>query len=83
MYAIRRKKEKLKRFLQTKLQLLNDIQNEIPKSAHKKPPAMPDEHEDEYMEKNLDVVMTMPKEPPNPAAMSEQTIQYVLVKNRH
>lgn len=83
MYAIRRKKERLKNFLQAKLQLLNDIQNEIPKSAHKKPPAMPEEHEDEYMEKNLEVVMTMPKEPPNPATMSEHTIQRVMVQTRH
>lgn len=79
VYAIRRRKEQLKQSLQEKLHMLNDIQAEIPKSAHKKPPAMPEEHADEYVEKNLEIIMTMPKEPPNPAVMSEHVIHYVMV----
>lgn len=78
---MRSEKERLKQFLQQKLQLLSEIQSELPKNAHKKAPAMPEEHEEEYMERNLEVVMTIPKEPPNPAAASEHVIRYVMVAN--
>lgn len=83
---MRRRKEKLKMFLQEKLQMLDDVQQEIPKNIHKKPPPMPQEYEEEYMEKNLEVVMTIPEEPPNPTVIHESVIRYVMViitrKNR-
>lgn len=76
---MRNRKEKLKQSLKEKLHILEDIQREIPKNRHLKPPPMPQEYAEEYMEKNLEVVITVPKEPPNPTAITETVIHYVMV----
>lgn len=80
MYAMRKRKENLKQFLREKLQILEDVQREIPKNIHMKAPPMPKEYEEGYMEKNLEVVITIPEEPPNPMSMQDSTLHYVMVK---
>lgn len=77
VFTMRRKKEQLKTYLREGRTLLEDIRGEIPQEAHEKPPDMPAEHEEEYMERNLEVIMTLPEEPSRPSSSQSERVSHV------